>query len=67
MILTISAVDSLKAIEVRNWIFNELQADVSVFEILSPIPLSRLAMKIVAKSSLVLPEVAKQAAAESDE
>ncbi|KAL2004181.1 hypothetical protein VTN02DRAFT_5830 [Thermoascus thermophilus] len=60
-------IDSLKAIEVRNWVFNELQTDVSVFEILSPIPLSRLAMKIVAKSSLVLPEVAKQAAAESDE
>ncbi|EEQ31726.1 Type I Iterative PKS [Microsporum canis] len=46
-------IDSLKAIEVRNWIFNELKADISVFEILSPIPLSQLAMSIISKSSIV--------------
>jgi hypothetical protein len=59
------AVDSLKAIEVRNWIFGELKADVSVFEILSPVPLSQLAMKIVSKSTLVSAGLATEAAAES--
>jgi hypothetical protein len=49
---------------VRNWIFKELKADISVFEVLSPISLSRLAMKIVSKSSLVSVEVATEAAAE---
>lgn len=61
------AVDSLKAIEVRNWIFGELKADVSVFDLLSPRPLSKLAVHIVAKSSLVSGEVAKAAAAEAAE
>ncbi|PLB39701.1 type I polyketide synthase [Aspergillus candidus] len=57
-------IDSLKAIEVGNWIFKELKADISVFEVLSPISLGRLAMKIVSKSSLVSVEVATEAAAE---
>ncbi|GME50746.1 hypothetical protein HK57_00312 [Neofusicoccum parvum] len=60
-------VDSLKAIEVRNWIFNELKADVSVFDVLSPSPLSKLAVRIVSKSALVSAEVAKGAAAEAME
>ncbi|KAI9368681.1 hypothetical protein BJX61DRAFT_546289 [Aspergillus egyptiacus] len=58
-------IDSLKAIEVRNWIFSELKADISVFEVLSPVPLARLAMKIVSKSTLVGPEMAAEAVAES--
>ncbi|KAL2802342.1 hypothetical protein BJX63DRAFT_437959 [Aspergillus granulosus] len=58
-------IDSLKAIEVRNWIFGELQADVSVFEVLSPMSLSRLALKIVSKSTLVSADLAAEAAAES--
>ncbi|KAL2845869.1 hypothetical protein BJY01DRAFT_263448 [Aspergillus pseudoustus] len=58
-------IDSLKAIEVRNWIFGELQADVSVFEVLSSMPLSRLAFKIVSKSTLVNPDLAAEAATES--
>ncbi|KAL3429040.1 hypothetical protein BDV09DRAFT_201002 [Aspergillus tetrazonus] len=58
-------IDSLKGIEVRNWIFSELQADVSVFEVLSPMTLSRLALKIVSKSTLVSAELAAEAAAES--
>lgn len=60
-----STVDSLKAIEVRNWIFGELKADVSVFEVLSPVPLSRLAMKIVSKSALVSADISAGAAAET--
>ena len=55
-------VDSLKAIEVRNWIYRELQCDVSVFDLLSSAPLSRLAVMIVGRSALVSKEVAAQAA-----
>ncbi|EXJ93245.1 hypothetical protein A1O3_01802 [Capronia epimyces CBS 606.96] len=46
-------VDSLKAIEVRNWVFKELKCDVSVFEVLSPVPLAQLAVKLAKKSALV--------------
>ena len=61
-----SPVDSLKAVEVRNWVFREIKADVSVFEILSPTPLSALSVKIAAKSKFIKPEVAKQATEEAD-
>ena len=47
-------VDSLVAVELRNWIFKEMEADVSVFEILSSVPLVVLAGKI-AKKSMVVP------------
>ncbi|KAJ6443714.1 Polyketide synthase [Purpureocillium lavendulum] len=57
-------VDSLKAVEVRNWIFRELRCDVSVFDILSPQPLAKLAIRIVARSALTPPEVAAQSLAE---
>ncbi|KZL88045.1 pksn polyketide synthase for alternapyrone biosynthesis protein [Colletotrichum incanum] len=50
-------IDSLKAIEVRNWIFAELQADISVFDVLSQAPISELALMIVSRSSLVSDEV----------
>ncbi|KAI9642743.1 hypothetical protein NHQ30_008474 [Ciborinia camelliae] len=46
-------VDSLKAIEVRNWIFRELKCDISVFTLLSPTPLAKLATIIAGKSELV--------------
>ncbi|KAL9078526.1 MAG: hypothetical protein Q9157_002549 [Trypethelium eluteriae] len=52
-------VDSLMAIEVRNWIFKELKSQVSVFDILSAIPMHQLALKIAEKSSLVPQEVVK--------
>ncbi|PNY20709.1 Polyketide synthase [Tolypocladium capitatum] len=57
-------VDSLKAVEVRNWIFRSLRCDISVFDILSPQPLAKLAVRIVARSALTPPEVATQALAE---
>lgn len=57
-------VDSLKAVEVRNWIFRELRCDVSVFDILSPSPLAELAVRIAVHSALTPPEVAHQALAE---
>ena len=50
-------VDSLKAINVRNWVFKEVKADVSVFDILSPTPLGQLAVNLAKKSSHVRPEL----------
>ncbi|KAL9085033.1 MAG: hypothetical protein Q9165_007774 [Trypethelium subeluteriae] len=52
-------VDSLMAIEVRNWIFKELKSQVSVFDILSAVPMHQLALRIAEKSSLVPQEVVK--------
>ncbi|GKZ27179.1 type I Iterative Polyketide synthase (PKS) [Aspergillus brasiliensis] len=46
-------VDSLLAVELRGWIFTELQADVSVFDLLSNIPISMLARRIVTKSKCI--------------
>ena len=57
-------VDSLKAVEVRNWIFKELRCDVSVFDLLSPVPLAKLALSIVAHGALTQPKVASQALGE---
>lgn len=47
-------VDSLVAIELRNWMGRELQSNVSVFEILASIPLANLAASIALKSGLVV-------------
>ena len=57
-------VDSLKAVDLRNRIFRDVQADLSVFEILSPLPLSKLSMTIVSRSDAVPSEMAKQAVEE---
>ncbi|KAH8588580.1 putative lovastatin nonaketide synthase [Bisporella sp. PMI_857] len=46
-------VDSLVAVEVRNWLIRELQADISVFDILGTIPISTLAIKITETSKLL--------------
>jgi Phosphopantetheine attachment site len=46
-------VDSLVAVEIRTWVFKEVHSDVSVFEILSNVPLSELVDAITAKSKLV--------------
>ncbi|OBT66706.1 Type I Iterative Polyketide synthase (PKS) [Pseudogymnoascus sp. 23342-1-I1] len=48
-------VDSLLAVEVRAWLYSELEADISVFDLLNNIPISALARKIVAKSKRVPP------------
>ena len=50
-------IDSLVAVEIRNWILKEVQADVSLFEILSSVPLATLAYTIAERSKLV-PQVA---------
>jgi hypothetical protein len=54
-------VDSLIAVELRNFIFREIKADMSIFDILSSIPLTMLSSKIAANSTLV------QAAIESEQ
>ncbi|KAK2770361.1 pksn polyketide synthase for alternapyrone biosynthesis [Colletotrichum kahawae] len=46
-------VDSLKAVELRNRIFRDLQSDMSVFELLSPSPLFKLALEIGTRSKLI--------------
>lgn len=54
-------VDSLIAVELRNFIFREIKADMSIFDILSSIPLTMLSSKIATSSTLV------QAAIESEQ
>ncbi|KAK1977917.1 PKSN polyketide synthase for alternapyrone biosynthesis protein [Colletotrichum cereale] len=46
-------VDSLKAVELRNRIFREMESDVSVFELLSPSPLSKLSVEVASRSKLL--------------
>ncbi|QIW94584.1 hypothetical protein AMS68_000102 [Peltaster fructicola] len=51
--LTDFGVDSLVAVEVRNWLSLSLQADVSIFDIMQSASLQVLAEKTVEKSQLV--------------
>lgn len=51
-------VDSLVAVEVRNVIFRRMEADISVFDILSSMPLAKLAMKVASKSKFVREDIA---------
>ncbi|KAI3391679.1 hypothetical protein diail_6958, partial [Diaporthe ilicicola] len=46
-------VDSLQAVEVRNRALKNMRSDISVFDILSAMPLADVAAKIAAKSQLV--------------
>jgi hypothetical protein len=46
-------VDSLVAVEVRNWLLREAKADIPVFEILQASSLKLLAFKVVEKSLLI--------------
>ncbi|KAK6225554.1 hypothetical protein QIS74_01601 [Colletotrichum tabaci] len=46
-------VDRLVAVEVQTWVFKDVKSDVSVFDILSNVPVSQLAESIAAKSQLV--------------
>lgn len=47
-------VDSLVALEVRNWISKEMKANMPMLEILSAVPMSELAVSIAKKSTLVV-------------
>ncbi|KAI1806786.1 putative polyketide synthase [Daldinia bambusicola] len=53
-------VDSLLAVELRSWIYSEIQSDISVFDLLSKTALASLAKKIALGSKAVL-GVAKEA------
>ncbi|KAI3397078.1 hypothetical protein diail_11220 [Diaporthe ilicicola] len=46
-------VDSLVALEVRNWITRELKANVALLEILAAVPMAAFAVRIAEKSKLV--------------
>ncbi|EOD43942.1 putative polyketide synthase protein [Neofusicoccum parvum UCRNP2] len=50
-------VDSLVAVEVRNWVWREMMASVSVFELLSETPVGELAGEIAGRSGLVPEEL----------
>jgi zearalenone synthase (highly reducing iterative type I polyketide synthase) len=43
-------VDSLLAVEIVNWVFQETKVTLSVLEVLATVPISELAMKIVGKT-----------------
>ncbi|KAL9080059.1 MAG: hypothetical protein Q9159_007665 [Coniocarpon cinnabarinum] len=55
-------VDSLLAIEVRNWIVRELGSDVSVFDILKAVPITGLAERIASVSKFLPKELKGQVA-----
>lgn len=46
-------VDSLVALEVRNWVTRELRANIALLEILASVPMATLAVKIAQKSKLI--------------
>lgn len=52
-------VDSLLAVEIRSWLFTEVQADISVFELLGNVPISALVKVILGKSKFVAATVVK--------
>lgn len=47
-------VDSLVALEVRNWITREMKANVALLEVLAAVPMERFAVSIAQKSKLVM-------------
>lgn len=51
--ITKYGVDSLLAVELRSWIYTELQVDISIFELLKTVPILDLAKHIALKSKLV--------------
>ena len=46
-------VDSLVALEVRNWITREMKANMALLEILAAVPIESFAGKIAEKSKLI--------------
>jgi acyl carrier protein len=51
-------IDSLVAIEIRNWLRKEFLADLSLFDIVSNEPLSTFVHEVTTRSALVLPSLA---------
>lgn len=57
-------VDSLVAVDLRNWISRELAADIAIADILSPMPIQQLALKIASVCSLIPKKVMAEQLAE---
>jgi len=53
-------VDSLVAVELRNWLAREAKADVPILELLGPHSLQELSEEVALKSKLVPPSLPKQ-------
>jgi hypothetical protein len=51
--LSTYGVDSLVAVEVRNWMAKEMAVEVSVFEIMANVPMRQLAMDMAGKSKVL--------------
>ncbi|KAJ5260475.1 hypothetical protein N7478_012080 [Penicillium angulare] len=58
--ITRYGIDSLLAVELRSWIFMDIQADVSVFQLMSNVPITELARQIAVKSKCLPRELHDQ-------
>jgi hypothetical protein len=52
--LSAYGVDSLVAVEVRNWVAREMAVEVSVFDVMQNVPMTQLAQNLADKSKLLL-------------
>ena len=52
--LSAYGVDSLVAVEVRNWVAREMAVEVSVFDVMQNVPMTQLAQNLAEKSKLLL-------------
>ena len=62
--ITEYGMDSLVAVEMRNWLFKELDATMTILELLANNPLKSLAMKITKRSRLIDPAMVAQGGSE---
>jgi zearalenone synthase (highly reducing iterative type I polyketide synthase) len=46
-------VDSLAAVEMRNWVFREIKAEISLLEVMSASPIAQLAQEIASRSKIL--------------
>jgi zearalenone synthase (highly reducing iterative type I polyketide synthase) len=51
-------VDSLVAVEIRNWIMKEMKSDITVFDIMASVPMTTFAQNITVKSKLFQEKIA---------
>lgn len=59
MLTLMRTVDSLVAVEIRNWFFRELKSEVALFDLLAPLALNTLSLKVASKSKLVSADALK--------
>lgn len=52
-------VDSLVAVEIRTWLFQDLKANVSIFDLTASIPMKALAQRILSKCKLLSDDLRK--------